>query len=120
MVPGFFSTCGIKCAQKLCIGAKLFQHMSVLTAHRAIDYRSARPDGDCPCGSDCDRAVDHSECRLEKRYVPGRLAHKVVNLEWVANMQHIDFIDGPHRRDIHTDGLVIFGNELEQRLANFP
>src|ERR1700756_1599808 len=114
MVPGFFCTCRIKRTHKLRIGAKLFQHVSMLAAHRAVNCRGAGSDCDGSRGPDCDRAIDHRQCRLEKLDVPGSLADKVLDLEWVADMQYIDLIDRPHRRDIHTDRVIMFGNELEQ------
>ena len=46
------------------------------------------------------------------------LADKILDLERVADMHHIDLVDPPDRRDIHTDHLMVFGNELEQRLAD--
>jgi hypothetical protein len=91
----------------------------MLAAHWAVNYRGAGSDGDGSGSPDSDRAVDHGQCRLEKRDVPGRLANKVLNLEGVADVHYINVIERPHRRDIHTDDVVTFGNQLEQGLANF-
>jgi len=92
----------------------------MLAAHWAVNYRGAGSDGDGSGSPDSDRAVDHGQCRLEKRDVPGRLANKVLNLEGVADVHYINVIERPHRRDIHTDDVVTFGNQLEQGLPISP
>src|SRR5579872_7101149 len=110
---------GIQRSYELRIDAELLQHPCVLAAHRAVRDRSSGSFGDDPRGPDRDCAVDDGQRRLKKPDVTCSLTDKILNGEWIADMEDIDRIGSRHsRRYVYSDNLMMLRDEFEERLAD--
>ncbi len=107
-------------SDKLCVREKLLLHTGVFPAHRTVYNCSSRPLRDLARCADAYRAVDDRDFGPEKLDVARRLAHKILDLRGVANVQNVDWPDLPGwRRNIHARHIVMPLDDLEQGLAHF-
>ena len=112
--------CGIYRSHEFCVNTHFLEHARMLAAYRTVyycgicslGYRSRRPD--------CHGAVDDRQRWPEKLDITSGLTDKIFDVERVADMQNIDLSDvSGRRRDIHSHGIVMLGDEFEERPAHF-
>ena len=97
----------------------MLQHPGVLAPYRAVDDGSAGSLRDRSRGPNGDRTIDNRQRGLETLDIAGGLADKILDREWIADMKDIDVLDPSVRgRDIYSHGLVMFGDELKEGLAD--
>src|SRR5262249_44558572 len=107
-------------SDKLCVREELLLHTGVFPAHRTVYNRSSRPLRDVTRCANANRAIDNRQFGSEELDVARRLAHKILDLKRVANVQNVDWPDlSGWRRNVHARHIVMRLEDLEQGLAHF-
>jgi hypothetical protein len=89
----------------------------VFPSNRAVHNRSICPLGNQTGSANRNGAVDDCHFGLEQFDVANRLPGEIPNLERVAHMKNVDFLNVSNgRRDVHSNRVVVPGNEIEEWL----
>ena len=79
----------------------------MLAAHRTVYDCSAGPLDNCPCGAHRYRTVDNCQGRPVEIDVTRGLADKILDLEWIADMQYICLLDALRGGNVYADYIVV-------------
>ncbi len=97
----------------------LLEHARVLAPHGTVHHGGPGSLDNGPCSPDRHSAVDDCQRGSEELNVSNGFTHEILYAERVADMQNIDLSQLPDRwSDIHSNGIVVLGNEFEERAAH--
>src|SRR5436309_4328358 len=119
MLRGLFRQRSIQSSHKFRVPLEVFKHVRVLASYRTVSHGRVSSLSNSPCRSNGYRTVDDRQPRSEQLGVTGGLTNKLPILERITNMQNINgTYVGNGRPNIYAHRVVVFGNELQERLTN--